>query len=143
MTENSEGKLDKVHEDVMNAWDVAKHKDFKAFLKSPIISIKKKKEVLDSVFAKFDKNLVNTFHVMTSHKREAFIADFCRSFHLMYNKQNHVSAVKLTSAIELSDKTVNDLLETFKAKGLLEAEVDLVKNIKPSIIGGFILEFDG
>jgi F-type H+-transporting ATPase subunit delta len=139
----AEGALDQVHEDVMNAWEVVKHKDFKAFLKSPIISIKKKKEVIDAVFAEFDKNLVNTFHVMTTHKREAYIGDFCRAFHLMYNKQNHVSAVQLTSAVELSDQTVNDLLETFKTKGFLETEVELVKNIKPSIIGGFILEFDG
>jgi F-type H+-transporting ATPase subunit delta len=61
----------------------------------------------------------------------------------MYNKEKHVSAVKLISAVELSDETVNELLETFKSKGLLEKEVELVKAVDTSIIGGFILEFDG
>jgi F-type H+-transporting ATPase subunit delta len=139
----TEGQLDQVHEEVMNAWDVVKHDDFKAFLKSPVISVTKKKKVLESVFDKFDKNLLNTFLVMTTHKREAFIGDFCRAFHLMFNKEKHVSAVKLISAVELSEQTVNELLDTFKNKGLLEKKVELVKAIDASIVGGFILEFDG
>ena len=139
----ADAKLDQVHEEVLNAWDVVRHDDFKAFLKSPIISVSKKKKVLKAIFSKFDKNLLNTFIVMTSHKREAYISDFCRAFHLMYNKEKHVSAVKLISAVELSDETVNELLETFKNKGLLEKEVELVKAVDTSIIGGFILEFDG
>lgn len=138
-----DGKLDQVHEEVLNAWDVTKQEDFKAFLKSPVISETKKKEVLTAVFGTFDKNLLNTFNIMASHKREAYIGDFCRAFHLMYNKEKHVSAVKLISAVELSDETVNELLETFKQKGLLEKEVELVTAIDTSIIGGFILEFDG
>jgi F-type H+-transporting ATPase subunit delta len=80
---------------------------------------------------------------MINHKREAYIGDFCRSFHLMFNKEKHVSAVRLIMAVELSDKIVNELLDTFKEKGMLEKEVELVKDIDPSIIGGFILEFDG
>ncbi|MCH2023460.1 MAG: ATP synthase F1 subunit delta [Saprospiraceae bacterium] len=139
----SDGKLDSVHDDVMNAWDVVKHEEFNSFLKSPVISISKKKEVIAAIFAEYDAGLLQTFNVMANHKREAFIGDFCRSFHLMYNKENHVSVVRLVSAVELSDNTINELLSTFKSKGLLEEKVELVKEIKPSIIGGFILEFDG
>ncbi|BDS15277.1 ATP synthase F1 subunit delta [Aureispira anguillae] len=138
-----EGQLDQVHDDVMNAWEVAKNEEFADFLKSPIIPIDKKKDVIDVVFANSNKNLVQTFHVMMEHKRESYMADFCRTFHLFYNKEKHVSAVRLTTAVELSESTVNDLLDTFKAKGLLEQTVELIKDIEPSIIGGFILEFDG
>jgi F-type H+-transporting ATPase subunit delta len=140
---NSDGRLESIHDDVMNAWDVVKHKEFNSFLKSPIISVSKKKEVLKAIFSKFDPSLLNTFHVMADHKREAYISDFCRAFHLLYNKENHVSAVRLVSAVKLSDEIVNNLLKTFKSKGLLEEKVELVKDVNPSIIGGFILEFDG
>jgi F-type H+-transporting ATPase subunit delta len=139
----AEGNLDQVHDDVMNAWEVAKNEEFADFLKSPIIPTNKKKDVIDVVFAKSDKHLVQTFHVMIEHKREAYMGDFCRAFHLMYNKEKHVSAVRLTTAVELSEGTTKDLLETFKTKGLLEPQVELIKEINPSIIGGFILEFDG
>lgn len=138
-----EGNLDQVHDDVMNAWEVAKNGEFADFLKSPIIPINKKKDVINAVFAKSDKHLVKTFHVMIEHKREPYMGDFCRTFHLMYNKEKHVSSVRLITAVELSEGTIKDLLETFKTKGLLEPEVELIKEIKPSIIGGFILEFDG
>lgn len=139
----TQGKLDQVHDDVKNAWEVTKNEEFKDFLKSPIIQIDKKEGVIDAVFANSDQDLVRTFHVMIAHKREAYMGDFCRAFHLMYNKEKHVSVVRLTTAVELSDGTVNDLLDTFKAKGLLEQKVELIKTINPSIIGGFILEFDG
>lgn len=139
----AEGKLDKVHDDVMFAWEVSKNDEFEDFLKSPIIPLRKKKDVFNAVFAQSDATLLQTINVMAEHKREAYIGDFCRSFHLMYNKEKHVSAVRLTTAVELSETTVNDLLDTFKAKGLLESKIELIKDIKPSIIGGFVLEFDG
>lgn len=138
-----EGNLDQVHDDVMNAWEVTKNEEFGDFLKSPIIPVNKKKDVIDAVFANSDKRLVQTFHVMIEHKREPYMGDFCRAFHLMYNKEKHVSAVRLTTAAELSEETIKDLLETFKTKGLLEQQVELIKEVNPSIIGGFILEFDG
>lgn len=138
----AEGKLDKVHDDVMYAWNIAKNEDFSDFLKSPIIPLHKKIDVLDSFFAKLDPTFLQTLHIITNHKREAYIGDFCRAFHLLYNKEKHISSVRLTTAVELSNETVNDLLDTFRAKGLLEAQVELVKQIKPSIIGGFVLEFD-
>lgn len=139
----AEGKLDKVHDDVMFVWDVTKNEEFEEFLKSPIIPLNKKNDVFKAVFANVDKTLLQTLHVIAEHKRDAYMGDFCRSFHLMYNKEKHVSSARLTTAVELSETTVNELLNTFKAKGLLEPQVELVKDIKPSIIGGFILEFDG
>lgn len=138
----TEGKLDKVHDDVMYAWNISKNEEFNDFVKSPIIPLHKKIEVLDSFFAKLDPIFLQTLHIIATHKREAYISDFCRVFHLLYNKEKHVSSVRLTTAVELSNTTVNDLLDTFRAKGLIEAEVELVKNVNASIIGGFILEFD-
>ena len=139
----SEGKLDKVHDDVMTAWEISKQEEFKTFLKDPIIPADKKKDVFKAIFSKSNAEamLVRTFEVLVEHKREVYMSDFCRAFHLLYNKENHVSSVRLTTAVELSDEVVNDLLDTFKAKGLLEKDIELEKDIKPSIIGGFILEF--
>lgn len=140
---NQENNLDQVHDDVMMAWEVAKQEDFEAFLKSPIISTEKKKAVIDKVFATSQKSMCNTLNVMIEHKREAYMSDFCREFHLMYNKRNKVSSAQLITAVPMSEAVVQDLLAVFKAKGLLEQQVELVEKVDPSIIGGFILEFDG
>ncbi len=139
----AEGKLDKVHEDIMYTWEVAKVDDFKRFLKSPVISITKKEDVFQGIFAsKVEPVVLKTFDAMIEHKREAYLADFCRTFHLMYNNVKKISSARLISAVALSDETVNDLLEVFKSKGLIQQQVELVKEVNPAIIGGFILEFD-
>jgi len=136
-------KLETIHENIMYAWEVAKVPDFKDFLKSPIISTEKKEKVFKAVFEdKVEKVVLRTFYVMTEHQREAYLTDFCRTFHLMYNREKHISSARLISAVQLSDETVNDLLKAFKDKGLLESEVELVKEIDADIIGGFVLEFN-
>ena len=137
------GTLDQVHDDVMYAWEVAKQDDFAAFLKSPIIPIDKKEAVINTVFAEQDTSLRNTLNVMIEHKREAYMSDFCRAFHLQYNKRNHVSSAQLTTAVPMSQHIVDQILETFKQKGLLESSVELEQKVDPNIIGGFILESDG
>ncbi len=137
------GQLDKVHEDVQYAWEVAKTEEFKDFLKNPIIPAHKKKDVFKAVFGdKVDTTVLRTFDAMLEHKREAYLGDFCREFHLLYNSEKKVSAAKLTTAADLSDNTTNELLEVFQQKGLLQKDVDLVKEVKPEILGGFILEFE-
>lgn len=138
-----ENTLDQVHDDVMTAWEVAKQEDFEAFLKSPIIPEEKKKAVISKVFANSQASLRNTLNVMIEHKREAYMGDFCREFHLMYNKQKKVSSAQLITAAPMSATIVEDLLSVFKNKGLLEQKVELVQKVDPSIVGGFILEFDG
>jgi F-type H+-transporting ATPase subunit delta len=127
----------------MTAWKVAKQEDFEAFLKSPIIPVEKKKAVINKVFANSQTSLRNTLNVMIEHKREAYMGDFCREFHLMYNKRNKVSSAQLITAAPMSATIVEDLLAVFKSKGLLEQQVELVQKVDPSIIGGFVLEFDG
>ncbi len=138
-----DNNLDEVHEDVMMAWKVAQQDDFAAFLKSPIIPVQRKKAVINKVFEASPTHLRNTLNVMIEHKREAYMSDFCREFHLMYNKRNKVSSAQLITAAPMSEATVQDILTVFKNKGLLEQDVELVEKVNPEIIGGFILEFDG
>ena len=139
----SNGNLNQVHEDVMELWNIVKADEMRTFLKSPIISSVRKADVFEKLLKNFDQSLLQTLLVMIEHKREAYISDFCRAFHLLYNKENKVSQAKLITADTIGEDTVKELLDTFKQKGFLEADVELIKEIDSSIIGGFILEFDG
>jgi F-type H+-transporting ATPase subunit delta len=139
----ADNTLDKVHEDVMYAWEVAKTEDFRDFLKSPLIPVEKKENVFKAIFGdRVEASVLRTFDAMVEHKRESYLVDFCRAFHLMYNESQHISSVRLVSAVELSEGVVEDLLAVFKSKGLVQQQVELVKAVDPAIIGGFILEFD-
>jgi F-type H+-transporting ATPase subunit delta len=138
----SEGKLDKVHQDVLYIREVARLQDFAAVMKNPLISEDKKEAIFSALFQdKVEKLTLNTLMVMTDHNREAYLLDICRTFHLLYNEEKHVSVVTITSAVELSKTSIDNILEEFKSKGLIESSVELNTKIDPSIIGGFILQY--
>lgn len=139
----SDGKLDKVHEDIMLTWEVAKNNEFSDVLKSPIIPSSSKEDIFNAVFSdRVEPIVLKTFMAILDHKREAYLVDFCRAFHLMYNKETKVSTATLTTVTDLSEETVDSLLSLFKEKGLLDTSVELTRVIDESIVGGFVLEFE-
>ena len=139
----AENKVEQVYQNMLSVWEVAKNEEFSDFLKSPIIPLNKKKDVFKAVFGeKVEPFVLNTIFIMAEHKREAYIKDFCRAFILKYNKAKGISIVCLTTVAPLTEPTVNALLEKFKAKGLIAQTVELETKLDPSLIGGFVLEFD-
>lgn len=138
----NEGKLDRVHQDILYVRQVAELPDFSSVMKNPLISEEKKEGIFNAVFKeKVDKLTLNTLMIMAEHNREAYLLDVCRTFHLMYNEETHVSSVVITTAVEMSKSMIDNILEGFKAKGLIETAVELKTKIDPAILGGFILQF--
>ena len=138
----SEGKLDKVHQDILYVREVTLLPDFASVMKNPLIKEEKKEAIFHAVFHnKVEKVTLNTLMIMAEHNREAYLLDFCRIFHFMFNEEKHISTVILTTAVEMSKPMVDNILAEFKANGLIQAEVELSTKVDPSIIGGFILKF--
>ncbi len=139
----TEGNLDKVHEDILYIRKVSELPDFSSVMKNPLIKEEKKEDIFKAVFSsKVSQLTLNTLMVMAEHNREAYIVDFCRKFHLLYNEEKHISSVILTSSAELSQSTIDSIMSEFRSKGLIESEVELKTVIDPNIIGGFILQFN-
>jgi F-type H+-transporting ATPase subunit delta len=136
------GKLDKVHEDITYVREVARNHEFAAVMKNPLISTEKKEGIFAAIFKeKVEEITLNTLMVMAEHKRESYLKDICVIFHSLYNKAKHISKVIVTTAEAVSEQTVENILAEFKAKGLIEAEVELTTKIDSSIVGGFIVQF--
>ena len=57
-------------------------------------------------------------------------------------QQQKITQVTLTTAVEISAEKTESILAEFKAKGLIEQEVELEAKVDPSIIGGFIVQFN-
>lgn len=137
------GKLNKVHEDILYVRKVAVLPDFDSVMRNPLVKEDKKDSIFLAVFGHIvDKLTLNTLMVMAAHNRAAYLLEVCRTFHLMYNEEKHVSSVTITLAEEMNQTSVDAILSEFKAKGLIESEVELKRVIDPAIIGGFILQFN-
>ena len=63
-----------------------------------------------------------------------------QSYVSAYRKQQHLIHSKLTVPVALDDATIERLKSLVKAK--TNNEVEFVVDIDPSIIGGFVLEYD-
>jgi F-type H+-transporting ATPase subunit delta len=60
----------------------------------------------------------------------------------LYNNSKKITQVTVTTAVEMGTDKIDEILGGFKAKGLIEQEVELEAKVDPSIIGGFIVQFN-
>ncbi|MCH2044647.1 MAG: ATP synthase F1 subunit delta [Saprospiraceae bacterium] len=147
--EASDTTLEQIHDDMSYVWEVSKLKDFDVFIKNPLISTDKKISTLEALFpeSKVSSYVLKTLVVIAEHRREAYLQDICRMFHVLYNKEKQISTVKLTTATEISEAMAQDILNEFRAKKfggkpLITANVELELAVDPSIVGGFIVQFN-
>jgi F-type H+-transporting ATPase subunit delta len=135
--------LDKVHEDVMHILEVASLKDFEAVMKNPLIKADKKEDIFNAVFKSNISELsMKTLMVIAEHGREAYLSEICKSFHHLYNTEKNISVATLTTAVELSQAAIENILNEFRAKGLIKKDVELKTKVDASLIGGFIFQFN-
>ena len=138
------GVLDKVYADTQYIQAVAVTPDFRTFLRNPIIGVSKKKEVFQALFGhKIQPITLKALQAVLEHKRERYLSDISLSFKALYHKEKGISTVKIISAVELSAKAEQAILQEFKTAGIIQNQVELETSVDAKIIGGFILEADG
>jgi len=140
-----EKKLDRVLEDVEAFRGlITDSKDFRNFIKSPIIQVTKKKAILGQLFdKKFDDLTVKFLQLLTQKQRESLLPEIADEFVLQYRNKKGISTAIVTVASELTDSTAKLIKNKLEESGVAFDEVELVIQKDPAIIGGFILEIEG
>lgn len=116
--------------------------DLKSMLKSPIIKGADKSSVLNKIFSGKIQELTNKFlGLLVSKGRESYLAEICTAFIEEYNKVNKIADITLITAIEATDKIVEEVTSLLTKSGNF-SNVVIKKEVDPSIIGGFILKMD-
>ncbi|MCC6722973.1 MAG: ATP synthase F1 subunit delta [Saprospiraceae bacterium] len=137
------GKLDRVLEDVQSFKEVAKNRDFALLLKSPVVKADTKEKVFNQLFAgKYDEITMAFLRILLKKGRESQLIDIANEFVLQYKHINHVSTVKLVTAAPMSEAMVKEIHAKLVASSNTEQNVELVTEVNPDIIGGFMLQFD-
>jgi F-type H+-transporting ATPase subunit delta len=115
--------------------------EFSVFLNSPIIKPDKKQAVLTHIFAdKVSELTIKFFQLLVSRKRERYIEVIADQFVNLYNKHLGVQLVQVTSAVALDDSLRAKVLQLVKK--VSKSEVELIEQVNPKIIGGFIIRMD-
>jgi len=138
-----QGKLDRILEDVESFKEVSKNRDFLLMLKSPVVKADTKEKVFNQLFGgKYDEMTMAFLRILLRKGREAQLAEIANEYILQYKVINHISTVKLVTAAPLSEDAVKAIHAKILASGATEKTVELVTQVDPDLIGGFVIQFE-
>jgi F-type H+-transporting ATPase subunit delta len=133
-----QGRLDVVHEQVGQLADAidASH-DLQVFLFSPYFSAEEKRDGLERAVQGADPLLSNFLGLLIEKHRMPVIFRIRRELDVLWERENRMLAVSVTSAVELDSATVDGIGETIGER--TGRRVALTRIIDPDIIGGIVL----
>jgi F-type H+-transporting ATPase subunit delta len=110
-------------------------------LENPVLSNEKKIDLLHlAAGGDICESLDQFFHLVLRNHRIAMVQFMTHSFIDSYRKQQHLIHSQLTVPVKIDSATIERLKSIVKEK--TQNEVEFVVKEDPSIIGGFIMEYD-
>jgi len=136
-------KLEQVKEDVDGFITALKSRDFYLMLKSPIIHTSKKQSILDVLFkGKFDNLTLSFLHILARKGREMYLPEMADEFLTQYKALKGITTVKIITAGPVSKAFLEEVKAKLAASQVTRKHIELVPEVNPELIGGFVLEFD-
>jgi F-type H+-transporting ATPase subunit delta len=115
--------------------------DFVSMLKSPVIKISKKLEIMVAIFGdKLSETTMKFLNIISKSRREDIIPSMAEQFVLMHNDFIGLKKVKLFTATSLDNTTKEQITKILGEQTKKTIELD--EEIQEDLIGGFILKID-
>lgn len=117
---------------------MSESKELNQFFTSPFIESKKKIVIVGEIFKDFSTVAQNLIKLTIKNGRESQLKNIAQEYINKVEDINGVKRVSLTSASQLSQDTVKEILV---ASNLVSANADfeIEHIIKPEILGGYVL----
>lgn len=131
-------KLDVMREQLGQFADAMKRKrELELFFFSPYFSTNEKQEGLEKLLDGADDQLMNFLKLLIENHRMPVIYRLRREYERLWEQENRLLPVVLTSAVELDEQTVKDLGERIGER--TNNTVALTTRVEPEIIGGIVI----
>ena len=115
--------------------------DFKNLLSNSIIDSFDKKKAVLSLLEKNNSITEKLLDLLIHNKRVAIITDIANSFIQLYNKNNNIKEAVVITASPIEKDLEKRILSQIKIPAA--KSITLTNLIDSSIIGGFIIRYDG
>jgi len=117
---------------------IAENPDLEVALKSPILKVSDKINVLNSIFSgKVNGITLGLFKLLEDNKRVPMLESIAKQYRIIYDFLKNIQVAKVTTAVaitkEIEDRVAAKIVELTGNKANIENVVN------PAIIGGFIL----
>ena len=131
-------KLDEIREQLGTFADaVAESHDLQVFLFSPYLSTEEKKQGLRRAIEGADEAFLNFLDLMVENHRMPVIFRVRREFDELWEEENQLLPVQVTSAVPLDDAIVQEIGSTIGEQ--TGKRVELSSQVDPDILGGIVV----
>ncbi|MGA7703708.1 MAG: ATP synthase F1 subunit delta [Solirubrobacteraceae bacterium] len=131
-------KLDELREQLGQFADAMKqNRELELFFFSPYFSTNEKQEGLEKLLDGADGQFMNFLKLLIENHRMPVIYRLRREYDRLWERENRLLPVVLTSAVELDEQTVKDLGERIGQR--TGNTVALTTEVEPDIIGGIVV----
>jgi F-type H+-transporting ATPase subunit delta len=132
------GKLDEVREQLGQFADALQdNRELQVFFFSPYFSTEEKKEGLGKLLDGADEAVLNFLELLVEKHRTPAIFRIRNAFETLWEHENKLLPVEITSAIELDDEIARRIGDQIGEQ--TGQRVELTKTVDPDIIGGLVL----
>lgn len=132
------GKLDLVREQLGQIADaISSNRDLQVFFFSPYFSSAEKQDGLGQVLDGADEVVVNFLDLLIEKHRMPVIFRIRADYESLWEQENRMLPVQITSAVELDPATTQSLGETIGERA--GRRVALETRVDPEIIGGIVV----
>lgn len=133
-----QGKLDVVREQLRVFADALNdNRDLAVFLFSPYFSTEEKKDGLHRAVVDADPTIVNFLETLLERHRMPAIYRIRAAFDRLWDEENRLLPVQVTSAVELDEATVRSIGDRIGEQ--TGRKVELTSTVDPDILGGIVL----
>jgi F-type H+-transporting ATPase subunit delta len=132
------GKLDEVREQLGQFADALQDgRELQVFFFSPYFSSEEKKDGLGKVLDGVEPAVLNFFELLVEKHRMPVLFRIRRAYDQLWERENKLLPVQITSAIELDDETARRIGDQIGSQ--TGQRVELTKTVDPDILGGLVL----
>jgi F-type H+-transporting ATPase subunit delta len=132
------GKLDEVREQLGQFADALQDgRELQVFFFSPYFSSEEKKDGLAKVLDGVEPAVLNFFELLVEKHRMPVLFRIRRAYDQLWERENKLLPVQITSAIELDDETARRIGDQIGSQ--TGQRVELTKTVDPDILGGLVL----
>jgi F-type H+-transporting ATPase subunit delta len=133
-----QGKLDELREQLGQFADALdQNRELAVFFFSPYFSTKEKQDGLRRLLDGADETFLNFLELLIENHRMPVIFRTRQQFERMWERENELLPVDITSAIELDRETTENLGRTIGERA--GRKVRLAAHVDPDILGGIVL----
>ena len=133
-----QGKLDEIREQLGQFADALnENRDLAVFFFSPYFSTPEKKDGLTKTVDGADETLINFLELLIEKHRMPAIFRIRRYYDGLWERENKVLPVQISTATELDDKIVKQIGDRI-AKDTGQ-KIELTASVNPDILGGIVL----